>query len=184
MTYALLVSVITYYFAWLTDLRTVIDQSLPFIFLAYFLINKVWIFHFIAFVSRCLSKTYWVVVDVPYEAAQHGLLAHQGRHVDGGGLGVNQELPGLAVGGLGASWPEPLGNRARVPARAWNMREWEGHVNTVIVCCEGSFISVTKSAPNLFIFICFYIFCDVVWGVRVKRKLICQAKRLLLFMKR
>ena len=66
--------------------------------------------------------TYRVVVDVPYEAAQHCLLAHQGRHVDGGGLGVDQELPGLTEGGLGASWPQPLGDRARVPARACNMR--------------------------------------------------------------
>ena len=35
-----------------------------------------------------------------------------------------------------------------------------------------------------FYFHLLYIFCDVGWGVRVKRKLICQAKRLLLFMKR
>ena len=59
-----------------------------------------------------------MVVDVPYEAAEHGLLAHQGRHVDGGGLGVDQEPPGLAEGGLGAAWPQPLGHGARVPARA------------------------------------------------------------------
>ena len=75
----------------------------------------------VLFCSHCLSLTYWVVVDVPYEAAEHGLLAHQGGHVDGGGLGVDQELPGLAEGGLGAAWPQPLGDGARVPARAWNM---------------------------------------------------------------
>ena len=181
--YGLLVSVITHYSDWLTYEQSLISVIAIFCLFSYpqsFSIIKV-----ILFRAACpWLMTYWVVVDVPYEAAQHGLLAHKGRHVDGGGLGVDQELPGLAVGGLGASWPQPLGNRARVPAWAWNMREWEGHVNTVIVCCEGSFITVTKSALNLFIFICFYIFCDVVWGVRVKRKLICQAKRLLLFMKR
>ena len=41
-----------------------------------------------------------MVVDVPDEAAQHGLLAHEGRHVDGGGLGVNQQLAPLTEGGL------------------------------------------------------------------------------------
>ena len=58
-----------------------------------------------------------MVVDVPDEAAEHRLLAHQGRHVDGGGLGVDQELAWLAVGGLGAPGPQVSGHRARVPAR-------------------------------------------------------------------
>ena len=41
-----------------------------------------------------------MVVDVPDEAAQDGLLAHKGRNIDGGGLGVNQQLAPLTEGGL------------------------------------------------------------------------------------
>ena len=70
---------------------------------------------------------------------------------------------------LSSSWSEPLGHRSRVPARACNMRYEE--------CCRRSFITVSKSSLNLFVFICFHIFCCDVWGARVKRKLICQARR-------
>ena len=150
--YGLLVSVITYYSDWLTYEQSLISVIAIFCLFSYpqsFSIIKV-----ILFRAVCpWLMTYWVVVDVPYEAAQHGLLAHQGRHVDGGGLGVDQELPGLAVGGLGASWPQPLGNRARVPAWAWNMREWEGHVKHRHCLLRRIFYH--KSALNLFIFICF-----------------------------